>query len=72
MNYTKAACGHDVPAVGAPGSAARIEVEAGPCKECDTPEFWQRQYDEAEPIPISPERIQEIVDHACGRNILKD
>ena len=61
MNYTKAACGHSVPAVGAPGSVARFTCEVGPCPECDTPEFWQRQYDEAVPMPISPERVEEIV-----------
>jgi hypothetical protein len=79
MNMTKAKCGHFVPAVGAPGSAARFACEIGPCQECDTPAFWQREYDEAVPIPVSPERIKEIVDHcltAClecgGERIYKD
>ncbi len=66
MNYIKAACGHMVPAVGAPGSAARVACEVGPCKDCDTDEFWQQQYDNAVPIPLSEERIQEIVDYAIN------
>lgn len=31
-----------------------------------TPEEAQRAYDEAEPVLLSPERIQEIVDFAVG------
>lgn len=34
MNSTTASCGHAVVAVGAPGSAARREVESQPCTRC--------------------------------------
>ena len=34
MNHTKAACGHHVPAVGAPGSEAREKCEKNPCDQC--------------------------------------
>lgn len=34
MNYVKAACGHNVVAVGAPGSAARTICERSACGEC--------------------------------------
>ena len=34
MNHTQASCGHNVVAVGAPGSAARMEVEGKPCERC--------------------------------------
>lgn len=34
MNHTKAKCGCPVPAVGAPGSMARLAVESRPCDEC--------------------------------------
>ncbi len=35
-----------------------------------TPEEAQKAYDEAEPVPMSEERIQEIVDYAVGRTQL--
>ena len=63
MNYIKAACGHYVIAVGAPGSAARICVEKSPCVSCDTPDYWQREYDSAVPIPMSQDEIDKIVDY---------
>ena len=34
MNHTLASCGHPVPAIGAPGSQARAEVERGLCHKC--------------------------------------
>lgn len=68
MNYIQAACRHFVPAVGAPGSLMRSLVEFGPCPKCDTDEWWSRQYDEAEAVPMSPERIQEIVDNVLSKS----
>ncbi len=39
------------------------------CGECLlTPDEAQKAYDEAEEVPLSEERIQEIVDYATGRN----
>jgi hypothetical protein len=34
MNYTKAACGHLIFAIGAPGSDARQKCERLPCDDC--------------------------------------
>lgn len=34
MNHVTASCGHSVPAVGAPGSAARAECEESACMDC--------------------------------------
>jgi len=38
MNGTKAKCGHFVIAVGAPGSAARMNCENFPCEQCSAEE----------------------------------
>ncbi len=66
MNYTKAACGHMVPAVGPPGSIARSACESQPCRKCANESYWQQQYDKAVPIPLSEDRIQEIVDYVIN------
>jgi hypothetical protein len=36
MNTIKAACGHDVPAVGAPNSQARLSAERSGCDACES------------------------------------